>query len=153
MVALCSATTTITLIYTISSLPTTTNSTGMPPKAKAPSSPPRFGPPSRKRTISLTAEVLGNKRSRRSTRLTKDKLEEEEENDDDEEEEEEQEKEEEEEEKGLDVDMGMGMDVDVDMDKRAKGGRQGKKDKKGGKAGKGKRAVEKQAEEKKYVFI
>src|ERR1700678_2638696 len=124
-----SETTSTSSIYTFSSLPTTINSTDMPPKAKAPTSPPKFGPSSRKRTISITAEVMGNKRSRRRTRLTRDELEEEEEQEEEEERE----------------DMGM----DVDVDKPAKGGRQGKKEKKGGKAAKGKRAEEKKAEEKK----
>ena len=130
----------------------TTRTKDMPSKATAPTSLPKSGPLSRKRAISITAEVMGNKRSRRSTRLTKDELEEQEE----EEEVEEEEVEEEVEAGGgdMDVDAGMGMDVDVDvdMDKPAKGGRQGKKEKKGGKAGKGKKAEEKQAEEKKYVF-
>jgi len=104
-----SATTSTSSIYTFSSLPTTINSTDMPPKAKAPTSPPKFGPSSRKRTISITAEVMGNKRSRRSTRLTRDELEEEEEQ------KEEQEEEEQEEEERED----MGMDVDVDNEGKA----------------------------------
>jgi hypothetical protein len=126
----------------------TTRTKDMPSKATAPTSLPKSGPLSRKRAISITAEVMGNKRSRRSTRLTKDELEEQEE--------EEEEVEEEVEAGGgdmdVDADMGMDVDVDVDMDKPAKGGRQGKKEKKGGKAGKGKKAEEKWAEEKKYVF-
>src|SRR5271168_922024 len=143
-----SATTSTSSIYTFSSLPTTINSTDMPPKAKAPTSPPKFGPSSRKRTISITAEVMGNKRSRRSTRLTRDELEEEEEQKEEEEEQKEEQEEQKEEEEERE-DMGM----DVDVEKPAKGGRQGKKEKKGGKAAKGKRAEEKKAEEKKYVFI
>ena len=122
----------------------TTRTKDMPSKATAPTSLPKSGPLSRKRAISITAEVMGNKRSRRSTRLTKDELEE-------------QEEVEEEVEAGggdmdVDADMGMDVDVDVDMDKPTKGGWQGKKEKKGGKAGKGKKAEEKRAEEKKYVF-
>ena len=83
---------------------------------------------------------MDNKRSRKSTRSSKGQVEDE------------QKGVEEEEDKRV-MGMGMGVDVDadadVDMDKPAKGGRQGKKEKKGGKAGKGKRAEEKQAEEKK----
>jgi hypothetical protein len=150
--ATCSATTSISYIYTLNPLQSTTNSTNMPPKSKAPTSPPK----SRKRTISLTAEVVGNKRSRRSTRLNKDEMEEEdklkEEEDEEEDEEEEEEKEVEDEDKREDVGT-MDVDVDMDMDKPVKGGRQGKKEKKGGKAAKGRRAEEKRAEEKKYVFI
>ena len=103
----------------------------MPPKAfkvKAPPSPPKIAPSSsRKRAISVTAEVLDNKRSRRSTRSTKDQEEEE------------------------DDDEGHMDHMDVDVDKPATGGRQGKKGKKGEKAAKGKRAEEKRAKEKKYV--
>jgi hypothetical protein len=104
----------------------------MPPKSKAPTSPPKSG----KRTISLTAEVVGNKRSRRSTRLNKDdELEEEDElkeveDEEDEDEEDEDEDEDEDEQKEVEgeedkrEDMGMDVDMDMDMDKLAKGGRQ-----------------------------
>jgi hypothetical protein len=136
----------------------------MPPRAKAkpPTSPPKFGPPthSRKRVISVTAVTPGNKRSRRGTsRLTEDEVVVEEEEKEEKEEEEEKEKEEEEmqmEEDGEEKEEereNMGMDMDVDVDKPAKGGRQGKKGKKGGKAAKGKKAEEKRAEEKKSVFF
>jgi hypothetical protein len=133
----------------------TTDPTAMPPKAfkvKASTPPPKIGPPSRKRAISVTTEVIGNKRSRRSIRSAKDQVEEEDEQkgkEEEEEEEEEEEKGEERVQRDMDVDVDMGMDVD----KPAKGGRQGKKGKKGGKTAKGKRAEEKRAEEKKYVFI
>ena len=48
--------------------------------------------------------------------------------------------------------MDVDVDVVMDVDKPGKGGWQGRKEKKGGKARKRKRAEEKQAEEKKYVF-
>ena len=91
----------------------------MPPQAskrKVPTSPPKFCPPSRKRTLSITpvtAITPGNKRSRRSTRLTRDEVEEVEE------------------------------DMSMDVDKPVKGGWKEKKEKKGGKAAKEKRAEEK----------
>jgi hypothetical protein len=89
--------------------------------------------------------MLANKQSQKSTRSAKDHVEEDKQEGEEEEEEEEK--------RYMDMGIGVGVDMDVDMDKLAKGGWQGKKGKKGGKAGKGKRAEEKQAEEKKYVFI
>ena len=71
---------------------------------------------------------MGNKRSRRSTRLTRDELEEEEEQKEEEQQKEEEEQKEEQEEEEQEEEEREDMGMDVDVDKPAKGGWQGKKE-------------------------